>query len=427
MFGKLVDCKGLRVLQHLRLAIPADDHETKRDCEMKPKLIVIGANYLQLPLILRARDLGIEIHTFAWEEGAVGKDASDRFYPISITETEDILQEAKSIRPDGIATIASDLAVVTVNYLTNELGLTGNSLEATHCSTNKYRMRQELADHCLPCPRFVRARSASEVDLTGLAFPLIVKPTDRSGSKGVTKVDDGSGVPGALERALSESFQAEAIIEEFVEGREISIEMISWEGRHHFLAVTDKVTSGAPNFVEKAHHQPADLPPDVIEDVCRVVRESLDCLGIEFGASHSELLITQDHSTYVVEIAGRMGGDFIGAKLVELSTGYDFVKGVIDVAMGRRPDVRKTRHDFAGIYYLDTPPGKVMEIRDHSEQYAEVIAWESLVRIGDSIGPVRESADRPGYFLYHSTAGRFCPGQDVIEIITVPENDLTEE
>ena len=109
---------------------------------MKKRLIIIGASYLQLPLILKAREMGIETHAFAWEEGAVAKSYCDYFYPISIVEKDTIVNEARRIQPDGVASIGSDLAAVTVNYIANELGLTGNSLETTALTTNKYLMRK---------------------------------------------------------------------------------------------------------------------------------------------------------------------------------------------------------------------------------------------------------------------------------------------
>ena len=90
------------------------------------KLAIIGASYLQLPLILKAKDLGLETHVFAWAAGDVGEEAADHFYPISITEKDLILEECRKIGISGICSIASDLAVLTVNYVAENMGLTGN-------------------------------------------------------------------------------------------------------------------------------------------------------------------------------------------------------------------------------------------------------------------------------------------------------------
>ena len=90
-----------------------------------------------MPLIKKAKALGYETHVFAWKEGAVGAKYADYFYPISIVEKEEILEKCKEIKPDAVLSVASDLATITVNYLTEKLGLTGNSLECTKISTNK--------------------------------------------------------------------------------------------------------------------------------------------------------------------------------------------------------------------------------------------------------------------------------------------------
>ena len=105
------------------------------------KLAIIGASYLQEPLIEKAKSMGIETHVFAWAAGDVGEKSADYFYPISIVEKDEILKRCREIGIDGICTIASDLAVITVNYVANNMGLTANSIACTEKSTNKHLMR----------------------------------------------------------------------------------------------------------------------------------------------------------------------------------------------------------------------------------------------------------------------------------------------
>jgi len=384
---------------------------------MAKKLIVIGASYLQLPLVLRARAMGVETHVFAWEDGAVAKEHCHRFYPISIVEKDAILREATRIRPDGVTSIASDLATVTVNYLANELGLTSNSPEATAHTTNKYLMRRRLSGDGLPCPRFVAGNEALGPNSPPLRFPVIVKPTDRSGSRGVTKVERPSELPASLERAAEASFASETIVEEFIEGREVSLETISWRGRHHFLAVTDKVTTGPPYCVEAEQHQPGALAPETKSVAVETVFRALDSLGVEFGASHSELLITPDNEIFILEIGARMGGDFIGSHLVSLSTGYDFVEGVIEVALGRFTPPAELAGMCAGVYYLFPPGGTVTEIVDRTDEFPEIVESAVFVKPGDELGAVRASAERPGYFIY-AAPEKFVPKTTPIEILT---------
>lgn len=382
------------------------------------KLIIIGANNFQLPLIKKANSMGIETHVFAWQEGAVGKDYAHFFYPISIVEKGQILEKARTIQPDGIISIGSDLAMVTVNHVASELGLVGNSEDCTKVTTNKYLMRERLSSYNLPCPRFTGCKDVAKIHSMDLQYPLIVKPTDRSGSRGVTKVHDSSDLKSAIKRAVSESFSKDIIVEEFIDGQEYSVEMISWKGNHHFLQITEKETSGPPYFVEKAQHQPAELSDGVKEDVIDIVKRSLDVLGVLNGASHSEIIINKTNDVFITEIGARMGGDYIGSDLVELSTGFDFVKSVIEVSLGNFSEFEITENSFSGIYYCFPKPGRIIDISDSSNIYPEIIRSEIYLKKGDVVLDIKESNHRPACFLYKSTRERFVPDKEIISILT---------
>ncbi|MFW5983451.1 MAG: ATP-grasp domain-containing protein, partial [bacterium] len=246
------------------------------------KLAIIGASYLQRPLVEKAKELNIETHVFAWEQGAVAKDISDYFYPISILEKDKILAVCKKIKPHGITSIASDLAMPTVNNIASELGLIGNPIDSTLKSTDKYEMRKALLDAKIPCPKFSFYNKPNFENKECFSFPLIVKPTDRSGSRGVTKVYGIDEANSAIKKALNNSINNRVIIEEFIDSeREFSIEFISYKGVHYPLAVTDKITTGAPFFTEIEHHQPANITKNTKENMYKLTKDILNALGIE--------------------------------------------------------------------------------------------------------------------------------------------------
>ena len=327
----------------------------------KKKLAIIGASYLQAPLIRRAKAMGLETHVFAWAAGDVGEKLADRFYPISIVEKEAILAECRKIGIGGICTIASDLAAVTVGYVADRMGLAGNSPACVLKSTNKHAMRQAFEKNGDPSPKSILVESVNDLQGAALKYPVIVKPLDRSGSRGITKLENPEKVdpagpenaaPGtdalaaAIENAKSQGFEKKALVEEFAEGQEYSVEGLSWQGEHRILTVTKKYTTGAPHFIETGHLQPAGLCRETEEKIRRVVIHALDSLEITCGASHSELKMAPDGTIRLIEIGARMGGDFIGSDLVPLSTGVDFVGEVIRCAVpalteDRRKDLIK--------------------------------------------------------------------------------------
>ena len=363
------------------------------------KLAIIGASYLQLPLVKKAKEMEIGTICFAWEEGAVCKDLCDKFYPISTIDKKEILKVCQEEKIDGITTIASDVATLTVNYVANQMGLVGNPDDYSEITTNKYKMRQCFMDNDVPSPKFTLADDDNHYQITGFKFPLIVKPTDRSGSRGVEKVLDPVQLDEAINRAQKESFEQKAIIEEFVTGREISVESISYEGKHTILQITDKVTTGAPFFVELEHHQPSSLPEDIKLRIKEIVLHALDALHIRYGASHSELKITEDGDIRVIEIGARMGGDFIGSDLVKLSTGYDFLKGVIEVALGDFHEPVITEHQYSGVYFLSKETERLKPVIENWQTHPEIVEAEVT---DHELRHIECSGDRSGYLIYQS-------------------------
>lgn len=368
---------------------------------MSKKVAIIGASYLQLPLVQRAKEMGLYTICFAWAEGAVCQDVCDKFYPISIVEKEQILAICQQEHIDGICTIASDTAAPTVAYVAEQMGLVGNSYEASLKANNKILMRNAFAAANVPCPKYWCITDQSPIHITQYTshLPLIVKPSDRSGSLGVVKVEREEDLIPAIKAAQDYSFKHEAIVEQFIEGREISVEFISYQGVHYPLQITDKVTTEAPHFVELEHHQPADLTDAQYEEIYAITKRALIALGVTNGASHSEYRITKDGKIYVMEIGARMGGDFIGSDLVQLSTGYDFLRGVIEVALGTFTTPLLPEHNYSGVYFLCQEAAYLKPIIEQ-----RVLPEIVKAAITDNqLRTVTCSADRSGYMIYQDT------------------------
>ena len=363
------------------------------------KLAIIGASYLQVPLIQQAKEMGIETHVFAWKVGAPGEKLADYFYGISIEEKENILRECKKIGINGICSIASDLAVITVNYVANQLGLVGNSMESAHYSTDKYAMQQRFKDYCIPAPKSCLITSVEDLKNVDLHYPVIVKPLDRSGSRGITKLESPEGLIKAIDFAKNQGFQKKALIEEFIFGKEYSVEYISWKGKHTFLAVTEKFTTGSPHFIEVAHLQPASLDKNLLEEIKNVIERALNSLGIEYGASHSELRITSSGEIRIIEIGARMGGDFIGSHLVRYSTGVNYVENVIRVALGISPAINKKDSQYAAVRFILSK--KDIDIYECLKRENPEVLQSAKIGSPKS-KEVLSSADRFGYFLMKS-------------------------
>lgn len=363
------------------------------------RIVIIGANSFQNPLILKAKEMGFETHVFAWKDGSIGEYTADFFYPVSIVERERILEECRKIKPEAIVSIGSDLAMLAVNYVAGELGLPCNSMECTRISTNKYEMRSAFAAAGLSVPKFERIDLDTPVELLkNFSLPVIVKPTDRSGSRGITKLEDGVGFSEAVSLAAACSFEKKAIVEEYLSGEEYSCECISYRGNHHFLAMTKKYTTGHPHFIETGHLEPSGLSEKQIEEVKQEVFRALDALKVENGASHTEFMIDEKGRVKIIETGARMGGDCIGSDLVPLSTGLDYVRMVIDVACGKEPQFIPFQEQKAAyIHFIFTHKDLELLRRLEQEIPQKIYFVSELEEIRE--GSVTDSSTRFGYFI----------------------------
>lgn len=358
-------------------------------------LAIIGASYLQLPLINKAKEMGYTTHVFAWAANDVGEQTADYFYPISITETERIAEKCGEIGICGICSIASDLAAVTVNYVASELGLAGNSMECTRKSTNKCLMREAFRKNGDPSPASIEVDEQTDLHKLELKYPVIVKPTDRSGSRGIFKLESMEGLEAAVQVARNASFEKKALIEEFAEGEEYSVEGISFRGTHHILAFTRKFTTGAPHYVETGHMEPAPLSGEIKQKAEKIVIHALDSLGITDSASHSEIKIDDRGEIRIIEIGGRMGGDCIGSHLVRYSTGIDFLRAVIQVACGEEPNLTPVSEPMAAeVRYLFN----AADVERMQKDLKEGRMIEQIAFFPENIGKGNDSSNRAGCY-----------------------------
>ena len=364
------------------------------------KIAILGASDFQNPMILKAKEMGLETHVFAWECGDIGEKTADHFHPISIADKEKVLEICQKEHINGITTCGSDFAVICINYVAEMLGLPGNPVSITEQCTNKFAMREALKRGGVPVPGFLKVSADIKPEaLKSLNFPLIVKPTDRSGSRAIHKVTNEAELQEAIKNAIDVSYSKTAIVEEYIDGPEYSCESVSKDGIHHTLAITKKFTSGAPYFIEIGHIQPSDISKELYPSVVAQIHKALTALGIKNSASHAEFRLQPDGIVQFMEIGARMGGGCIGSDLTMLSTGIDFLKATIQVALGEEPDLNPVH------------PEQIAEIRFFlSEEDIKSFKPENvkgkLERVSifkkDTVEVIPRVPTRYGYYIYTS-------------------------
>lgn len=361
---------------------------------MRKRLAIIGASSGQLPLCVKAKEMGIETHAFAWSKGAVCKEIVDCFHPISILEKDAIAETCKELHIDGVVTNASELTAEVAAYVAEKAGLRGTPYHVLEQLHNKFFVRQlSEAVEGFSKPRFYRYEGVD-----GNIYPCVVKPCDGSAKAGVSFVRDESEFAKAITYAR-DSTDGDIIVEEYIEGKELSVESISFEGRHHVIQITDKDSSSAPHFVELGHHQPAAIDPAMRAKICSAIPRLLEAIGYTDGASHIEVK-HRNSELFLIEVNLRGGGDEISNRLVQMSTGVDYLRCMIEVALGTFTEpVRTADPAYAGIYYL------CKQTESYLPFFRRSMGKEWVVDCSvthDKLNESHSNYERDGFLLYKS-------------------------
>jgi biotin carboxylase len=365
-------------------------------------ILIVGAGPLQVPLVHAARRLGLRTVVMDVNPQAPGLRLADSPHVGDIRDAAAALTIARSEQVAGVLSACTDYAVRTVAAVAHELGLPGPSVEAARRATDKFQMREAFAHGGAPTPKARHVGSVEELRAaaSALGYPVIVKPTDGVGSKGVTRVDSPAELEPAWTRGRAISRTGALVCEEFVEGPEVSVEGLTWRGRTHLVAITDKITSGAPYFVETGHTLVSRLPREAQESILVATRKGIEALGIDFSGSHTEIRLGPGGPS-IMEIGARLGGDWITSDLVPLATGVDIFAGAVQVALGEEPDVLPRRQAGAAIRYFLPEPGTVLSVEgaEASKSVEGVVDWVLEVGVGGTVPPLENSLTRVGHVV----------------------------
>ena len=370
------------------------------------RLLVLAAGILQVPVIKKAKEMGIYVIAADGDPNAVGLKYADEAIVVNITSEEDVLKVAREEQIDGVIHPCSEVSMNVMGRLNDELGLSGITREQAIRATNKHLMREAFESGNAPSPKSILTDSAEDAWehlQNDFSTDGILKPSRNSGSRGIAKVVrdmNKADFINAYNIALNESRDKSVLIEQFIEGPEFSIEIIVWNGKVNVLTVTDKKTTGAPHFVELGHNQPSCYSKEDVDTLKAAAVAGVKALGVNNCACHAEAKL-MDGKAYLMEIGARLGGDFISTELTHLSTGIDMVAAAINVALGIEPDLNpKEESKGVCIRYFCPKPGKLVSVGNTEIlKDPRVYLWEIYHKAGDVIPKVTSSLCRSGHVI----------------------------
>ena len=390
------------------------------------KIMILGASILQLPAIEKASEMGLEVIAVDMNPEAVGFKVPGVIKEvISTIDTQAILKAAMRHKINGIMTLASDMPMQSVAVVSHEMGLVGINEDTALKATNKAFMRDALREAGVPVPLYFRVKgkeafkeAVEKVRVAG--YKCIVKPADNSGSRGVNLLKEDADLDIAYDYTNHYSRGGEIVVEEYMEGPEVSVETLAVDGDVHVIQITDKLTTGAPYFVEMGHSQPSQHSEETRKRIAEVAVAANKAIGIQNGPSHTEIKVTKN-GPKIVELGARLGGDCITTHLVPLSTGINMVEQCIKIALGEKPTFKSKLNMGAAIRYLKTGTGIVEEIKgvDDAEKIDGVIQVSIVHSIGEKVEEIKSSVDRVGFVITNgiSTQNAIDSAEKAIKII----------
>jgi biotin carboxylase len=367
-------------------------------------IMIFGAGVNQLELIREARHFGITTVVIDPQEDPPGKPEADFFYHVDGSDYQSTRSIALKHSVAGIVTGQMEKPLRLMTRLAEELGLIFNSPEVTERCIDKWLMKETFRTADIPCAAGILIRSGEPMPVKlpdRMMFPLIIKPRDAYSSRGVYKCNSFDEVEGHKEESRSYSSTGDVLLEEFIEGKEYSIEAITYEGKTTIIQFTEKFITPYPNTVETGHLQPAELTSAAKEVMSSVVKSALKALGLENSASHTEIIMTKT-GPKLIETAARLGGDFIASYLTKSSTGISMDRAAVQVALGTKPDLTRTCDKYSMIKYIELPEGKVVKQVlpcDDIRKLPGVVFTNIFLKKGDKTEHLTHSALRPACIL----------------------------
>ncbi len=370
---------------------------------LNKEIAIIGSGEMAVILVENAKKMGLKTHTFSNNlcDRVVGY--SDVHHNFSIFEVDEIVEVCAKLGVCGVLP-TTELTVSIAAIVANRLNLNGMSVDVAMSVTDKGYVREKAKmlssvkqpAYCI----WTVGEEFPKVD----QFPVVVKPTAMGGKRGVSVAFSQEEMRDAIAYAVENmpKTKNKIIIEEFIGGgKEYSVEGLSYHGQHTVIQVTEKITSGPPHCVELGHLQPAPLPVEIRKKIDSAIPELLAAVGVDNTTSHTEIKVV-DGEIYLIELNARSGGDHIAYPLTEISTGYPYIQGAIQVAMDTYtlPDVAKFRKNVCGVIFVAEQTKEFSDLFNQCEQfpwlYKKSQKSEELVEI------VNNQSFDTNYFIFTS-------------------------
>lgn len=390
----------------------------------KKKILIIGAAQSCLGIIGTIKRLGHIAVVVGSSIDLPGYSLADYYLIAEDNDVDGVVKYCREIGVDGIVPTPVDRPLVWMAMVAKELGLIFISPDTAVAFRHKYKMKEHFQHANVPCAKGIlttKERIVADIEKL-LNFPLILKPIDGYASRGVVKADTLNDLKNFVEETSSFSSDASIVVEEFIDGREFNAEGVCYQGSVEIYAIVEKVRDPFPRTVEMGHIVPPDITPAEEELIVKTITSAVLAMGMDNGAFNAEIKLHQGKG-YVIEVNGRLAGDFIVSHLLKPTTGQDMEEAVVNISLGIKPEKAQREYIKHGmICFFNLPEGKkIKEINDFNYlQDDPDIIWAYLFfKKGDVIPKVLHMGHRSGFVIVTSNNR-----EDLFKRVTFVRNEL---
>ena len=365
----------------------------------KKAVLIFGVGPLQQSIINRAKMMGLYTVGIDPCEDATCKDDVDSFEVVGGQDYEGTCAVVEKFGIDAIVTAATDKPLVMMARIAEKYGFPFYSVETAQWSTDKFQMKQRFELGDVPHARGRLVKSVAEA--ANMVFPVIVKPRDNSGSRGVKLCRTKEELEQSMVEALEYSKLDSVLVEEFIEGPEYSIEGLHYDGKSEVIQFTEKKTTEFPYNVELGHIQPANISEENKQKIREIVAKIGKALMFEDCPSHTELKINE-RGIFVIETSPRLGGDYITSTLTPLSTGVNVEDELLRISLGEKISPSPQSVQYSGVRFFAFEQGNIIK---HVPDAIFVKTWPHVVdfsfnlKEGDKVNQITSSLNRYGQLI----------------------------
>ena len=376
------------------------------------KLLMLGGAMQQIPAIKAAKEMGCYVITCDYLPGNPGHSFADEYYNVSTTDKDAVLKLAEELKIDGIVAYASDPAAPTAAYVSEQLGIPGNPYKSVTILTEKDKFRAFLSENGFNTPKAIGATDFDTAfsAVKNLKFPVMVKPVDASGSKGVVKIFSVDEFKAAYDEAMSYSRSGRIVVEEFIKkkGYQVSGDGFSVDGKLVFTSYGNELYSGkgTREYVALGEFWPSMLDKQMKDKVDNELQKLITALGMKTSAYNIEVIIDENDDVYVLELGPRNGGSYI-PQLIKYATGVDLVNYTIKAALGEVcADIKMTptKGFFSNYMIYSTVSGKYKGIWfDKEFEKHNLLDVYCTYSEGDEVTAYKNTAHSLGTILFKAS------------------------